>query len=264
MKTHTIPVLLALAAASVVSASAQVLFTGTQYTQNFNALPLNSAAGAISVTINNNSTLLGWYSSVGTGSNAARASNGSSTASGMLYSWGSANDTDRAFGSFFGGTGGFTGGTAYFGLQIKNNGLDTYDSASLGYTVEQWRNNVNATIWNFEYLVTVSTGDQLTASGYSTISGGAVTAPQTGSSGGLNGNLVANQVSRSISINTLDWQPNEFLWIRVSNVAGDNSSGLGLDAFSLSAIAIPEPASASALAGLLALGCVALRRRRSA
>jgi hypothetical protein len=88
----------------------------------------------------------------------------------------------------------------------------------------------------------------------------------------LDGNLTANQASRSATITTfkgsaLVWNPGETLYFRWqdANEAG-NDAGLAIDNFSLTAFSsVPEPSS-MALAGIV-LGAgtwFRYRRRRNA
>lgn len=243
--------------ATAVNLHSQVLFNGS-YSQTFDTLPVNPTTTVTSWTFTNNSNLVGWYSSVGTGEKEARSSSGSATASGVLYSWGAAGASDRAFGTF--GANGYSS-TAYFGLQLLNDTDATISMVDVDYVVEQWRRNTNATSWTFQYLVTNATGDQISTSGYMTLSAGNVTAPQTGTAAGLNGNDPANQVSRSFTLSGLDWQAGEYLWLRWANDQGETSSGLGLDNFSI--VAVPEPTTTALfLVSLVGLGSSAIRRRQ--
>jgi hypothetical protein len=240
---------------------AQVLYNGGAYSQNFNGLPANTVSNSTdNFTFTNNSTLSGWWSSVGTGSGNARSSSGSASSSGTgIYSWGAANDSERALGTFTSQTGGFSTSPTSIGVQLFNNSETTLNAASLTYDVEQWRRNTTATTLTLEYLVTSSAGNQLLASGYTTLALTTVTAT-AGSASGLNGN--ANVTPVSVNLSGLAWAPDTYLWVRWSNSQGANnaSTALAVDNFSITA-SVPEPATL-ALCGLAMLGLVSRRRNR--
>ncbi|WP_448272616.1 DUF4347 domain-containing protein [Nostoc sp. DSM 114160] len=122
-------------------------FTGT-YSQNFNTL----AASGTSIAWTNDSTISGWYSTrtnyiTGTGSNNT----------GGLYSFGSANNADRALGSVASGT----TGTIYYGLRLQNNTGSTITNLQVGYTGEQWRNGGNTSPQQLKF--SYQTGSTLTS-----------------------------------------------------------------------------------------------------
>jgi hypothetical protein len=115
-------------------ARAQVVFTGTQITQNFDSL----AAGAGPTTFTNNSTLLGWYAD----QTNYIGDDGNSTTTG-LYSYGVAASSERALGGF---TKGGTITVINYGVQILNTSGYTIDLNNVGisYTGEYWRKANNA------------------------------------------------------------------------------------------------------------------------
>jgi hypothetical protein len=267
MNTSTRPPLrhaacLAAFAAATAPLSAQVIFTGDEYRQNFDSLP-EQTTGVISFTFENNSTLPGWYSTVGQG-DTARASSGSRNG-GLLYSWGpnhSANeDPDRALGLF--AANGYAGGTAHLGLQVINGTGATLTEVTLTFDVEQWRRHTNHTTWTFSWLVTDATGNQLTTSGYTVDARGQVASLHAGEGSGLVGNREENRYSISFTLSGIDWGAGEALWLRWSSSQGNESAGLGLDNFRLTtASSIPEPGAAGLLAGLGAAARAFARRRR--
>ncbi|EIP97927.1 hypothetical protein OpiT1DRAFT_02377 [Opitutaceae bacterium TAV1] len=280
MICQRIPVLAATASLLVLAATdalhAQAAFDGINpYTQNFNTLPAHASAsgdnsGTTSFSFSNNSTLVGWYSSVGAG----RASAGQHHTSGRTYSWGpdayndNPNAVDRALGIY--SAEGFAS-TAYLGLQLQNTSGATIDSVTLAFDVEQWRQGLSATTWTFSYLITAATGNQLTASGYTADARGDAASGVTGSAKGLNGNLEANKTAISVTLTGLDWQAGEYLWFRwASNQPGSASdpvtsaAGLGLDNLKVEVTPIPEPGAVALLAGsLVLLAGFAFRRWRA-
>ncbi|AHF91246.1 endonuclease [Opitutaceae bacterium TAV5] len=258
--TAAIAVLLTLASPAL---HAQATLNGTDaYTQDFDTLRTHSGSGTTTFTFTNNSTLAGWYSTVG-GSNSGRASSGSQATSGTIYSWGPSDGTDRALGLFTGSADGFTS-TAWLGLQLQNTSGATIDSVTLTFDVEQWRRNTNPTTWAFSYLATAESGSQLTAAGYTTNPQGNVTSLVTGSASGLNGNADDNRRTVSVTLTGLDWQAGGYLWLRWGSDQPATAAGLGLDNLKVEVAPIPEPGAVALLAGsLVLLAGFAFRRRRA-
>ena len=156
-------------------------FNGT-YTQNFNSLAISGTPAWV-----NDSTISGWYStrttySPGTGSNNT----------GGLYSFGSANNPDRALGSLASGT----TGTIYYGLRLQNNTGLAITKLQVSYTGEQWRNGGNTSQQQLKFSYqTGSTITSLTTGTWTPVTSLDFTGPiATATVGALNGNLIANRV----------------------------------------------------------------------
>jgi|GEM_PF-2433377 uncharacterized repeat protein (TIGR01451 family) len=141
--------MVAVAGAAVVAsaAMAQVSFTGS-YSQNFNTIPVNAAAGTANWTPNPLSTatgsavagLPGWFYFMN--SNPAtppvpRLTDGSGAGgfSGGLYGFGVAGSSQRALGSVGSGT----PGTQNIGIILQNGTGSTISSLRVRYTGKQWR-----------------------------------------------------------------------------------------------------------------------------
>lgn len=210
----------------------------------------------------NNSTIPGW--SLLRGDNFATAavvtslviSTGTST-TGAAYSFGAASAADRALGSL--GSNGT--GAHWFLLGLSNGSAGAFDSFTLRYDGEQWRNGGNTTahslVLEYGFGASAAAVTSWTATGFN------FTGPvATGTAGAIDGNttgLVAN-IGGTIA---LDWQAGQTLWLRWKD-ANDSGSdhGLAIDNFSLSVTAVPEPGTyALMLAGLGAVGFLARRRR---
>jgi hypothetical protein len=253
------------------AASAAVIYTSGTYSQNFDSLP--SSGTAVSWT--NDSTLPGWSLFVqpapGSAPPSILVADGSSN-TGSFNSFGTTGSSDRALG----GTG---SGGAYFGspasaavagwwaVDIANNTGSTIDSFTVSFDGEQWRNGGNATA----QTTTLQYGFGATFGAVFTwISPGGTfdfTSPTTGATAGaLDGNASANRTAGlGGTISSLTWTNGSHLWVRwVENNDAGNDHGLGIDNFSFSGHAVPEPATiALGSFGFLGLVFGARRGRQS-
>jgi hypothetical protein len=92
------------------------------------------------------------------------------------------------------------------------------------------------------------------------------TSPTTGAgAGALDGNAAANRIAGLGGTINATWAAGETLWIRfVERNDTGNDHGLAVDNFSLSAQAVPEPATFGMLTlGMLGIGGARRRRRQS-
>lgn len=251
------PLLLALTlllgAIIVPNSFAQVVFTGG-YTQDFNqsgtlgidklpapAIPASSTA---TFTWTNNSSnvnlygLPGWYSSVG-GSNLSRTSSGAASVSGnTIYFWGPAGTTERAMSTF--STDGFSEDT-YIGLQLQNGSGTTITALGINYAVEQWRRNSNSTTLSLEYLITSTSGNQLTAEGYSTLNLTGTNASVTSTTGSPGGGLIGT-TEAELLLSGISWTEGDYLWLRwVNHPSVPNAATGALAVDNLNISIIPEP-----------------------
>ena len=187
------------------------------------------------------------------------ADTGSGT-TGILLSYGSSGNTDRALGAL--GSGGTywgnpsTGAVAgYWGVKVSNNTGLTLSSFTATYDMEQWRNGGNATQQPLvvEWAINPSNWFDTFSSGASTLSPIATT-----TAAALDGNASANRVQGVSFTGNASWANGQTLWIRFRELNDtSNDHGLSVDNFSLSVI--PEPGT---LGILMAAGVVAVVRRR--
>ncbi|MCM2273484.1 MAG: PEP-CTERM sorting domain-containing protein [Candidatus Didemnitutus sp.] len=273
---------LVLAALLPVAVLAQsVAFSGGTYTQTFDGLPApvfngttytpgvyaGTTDGPYSLSDTSWSTtsftttgMTGWqiYDTIAGGTAAGLNSNYGQGSAAAAISYGSDGSSERALGALAGSTRAMA-----FGVVFQNTSGMLIDSVTLAFEVEQWRlgrNNLGTDTLSFEYAVGTAT-NIATATFTPNATFNAVSQITSGTVGALNGNSNATGVSGSIS---LAWNPGDYLvlrWVDINDLAG-NDHGVAMDNFSLTAI--PEPSTYALLAGALALGWVAYRRRQRA
>jgi hypothetical protein len=201
--------------------------TGAAYIENFNTLA-NTGTPAWT----NDSTLDGWQAFRALGGplfTTYAADDGGST-TGRLYSYGSADSTDRALGSLASGT----PGQITIGVAFTNNTGSTIRSLSITYTGEQWRvGNTAGDGYIFEYQVGVNNAN----------AGGTWTAasllnfatPQSSpTNSAINGDTAANRVTLSFTLANLDIPAGTDFTLRWRDADSTSSDhGFGIDDFSL-------------------------------
>ncbi|MBP6864660.1 MAG: PEP-CTERM sorting domain-containing protein [Candidatus Didemnitutus sp.] len=160
------------------------------------------------------------------------------------------------------------------GFVIKNDTATAVDTITLAYTGEQWRreNSAQTNTLEFQYKVvssfTAASYNVWAETGWSDLNTLDFTSPTVGATTGANldGNQAANRSLKSAALPvTLD--SGDYLLVRwfYSDADTQNVPGhaLGIDDLSLSMVAaIPEPSTYAAIFGALALGAVAVIRRR--
>lgn len=273
---------LVLAALLPVAVLAQsVAFSGGTYTQTFDGLPApvfngttytpgvyaGTTDGPYSLSDTSWSTtsftttgMTGWqiYDTIAGGTAAGLNSNYGQGSAAAAISYGSDGSSERALGALAGSTRAMA-----FGVVFQNTSGMLIDSVTLAFEVEQWRlgrNNLGTDTLSFEYAVG-AVPNIASASFTPNATFNAISQITSGTVGALNGNSNATGVSGSIS---LAWNPGDYLvlrWVDINDLAG-NDHGVAIDNFSLTAI--PEPSTYALLAGALALGWVAYRRRQRA
>ncbi|WP_442484969.1 hypothetical protein [Aeoliella sp. SH292] len=161
---------------------------------------------------------------------------------GDFYSFGLSDDTDRALGGVASGNAIFgspaTGTLAgYFAAQFTNGSTSTFDSFTVSFDAEQWRNGGNTTAQTmvFEY----GFGSSFDSVSGWTAPGGTFdfTSPiVSASASALDGNAAENRAAGlGGMIAGLAWLPGESLWVRwieINDVGNDH--GMGIDNFTIS------------------------------
>jgi hypothetical protein len=240
--------------------SNQVALSDT-YTQNFDSL---TGTGTLKFWTDN-STLPGWYitdSAYGFGFGGGEG----------IWSLGYAGGQgDRALGPV-----GSSGIDALIAVSFKNLTSSTLTSVSVTFDGEQWNrqaaNPQKPSSLLFSYQVFEAGTGAIYADehiGWTFVPSLGFTSPNASlnASSTLDGNDPANSVRGFVSfVNGFTLAPGQELWLSWGSYSalGVPIHGLGIDNLSVSFATVPEPASYAALAGTLALGLVALRRRRSA
>jgi len=258
----------ALAIAAIpASAAISIATPSSTYSQNFDSLTTSTTAS----TWTNDSTLSGWslFSSTGVAVPTIVGGDGASN-TGSFYSFGSSTgSTERALGGTASG-GAYFGSPAsgavagYIAVAFNNSSGAAYNSFTVGFDGEQWRNGGNTTaqamVLQYGFGATFGTVASWTAPG----SAFNWTSPvATATAAAVNGNT-SGLVSNVGGTVTTSWAAGQTLWVRwVENNDVANDHGLAIDNFSLSVTAVPEADTwAMLLAGLGLIGFIGRRRSR--
>lgn len=274
MKKHLLSVsIIALITFAAKEMRADVSFSGS-YSQNFDALA-NSGTTAAWL---NDSTITGWYlyGYAGTTVPTYRpaAGGGASDNTGSFYSYGAAASTERAIGgaassgTYFGSPGPGSGAIAgYIAVAIQNTSGGTFDSFTVSFDGEQWRNGGNATAQTMQlqygFGATFATVSAWNSPG-GTFDWASPVASATAA--GVDGNSTGLVASRGGTISSLTWNDSEKLWIRwVENNDVGNDHGLAIDNFTLTATSspVPEPSAMAIVGGFGMLALFMAARRRN-
>lgn len=197
------------------------------YTQTFDAL----ANSGTDITWTNDSTLPSWYAS-----RASYSANTGSSATGALYSYGSAGSTERALGSLAsGGT-----GSIYYGVRFHNDTGVNVSGIVITYTGEQWRvvSNTQAPTQSlaFAYRIGAVVTDVVTGT-WTNVNALNFVSPVTSTSPSpLDGNATANRRTISGTIN-LTLPPDQEIMLRWQDIDDSGTDyGLAIDDLTVSAI----------------------------
>ena len=220
---------------------------GNSYSQNFNGLGVNNvpsifpANNGVQVSLGaiTANSVNGWYGARIAGSGTAATdllANAGTTSTGTLYSFGNANDANRALGTIATGT-----TTMAFGALIKNNMRGTITNVKVSFTAEFWRSStVTSNVLTFGYGTINGTSSTetnfLTTTGATPLNALNITGPApVASNGSLDGSSPANQVAYSNVTLPLALREGEIAFIRWQDLNDDgNDAGIGVDNFTLS------------------------------
>lgn len=271
--SSTLLVVLGLSVSGTASFAQTVQFNGSAYTQNFDSLPdtlaTTSQVGRGPHALNDafsTTGLDGWYGGNPGGSSTntefkAHIGDLSGSAGRGVLSLGS-DSTDRALGALS-----TSNQVNNFGLYLTNATGETLTNFSLSYVGEQWRYGdlTVASELTFAYAI-FSDSPSLDGAGFSNVESLSFIAPifnTAPTNTNLDGNAPANQTVVSSSVDGIEWLPGHVLVLRwtAQDLPGQDPA-LAIDNLTFNASAIPEPSTYAALAGLVALGLAAARRRR--
>lgn len=255
--------------AMAVGAKAQVSFTGTTYTQDFDSLANTGA----DVTFTDNSTITGWHAysgdtaysgsgaftfTLGTANTAADAYDASdgSSGTGELYSFGTGTSTDRAFGAVGSGT----PDDFFIGVEVQNNTGSSLSSYTVSYTGEQWRLGIAGQADQLLVFYRIG-GTSFDATGtWTQVSALTFSSPITsGTVGALNGNTNSVNLSTTINDTVANGQSVWFAFVDPDNTGTDN--GMALDNFSFATV--PEPSTYMMLLGGALMMVLVIRRKQA-
>jgi len=217
------------------------------YSQNFNGLGTNAlvkvfpASNGVQVSLGaiTTNTVNGWYGAkiAGTGTSATDLlANAGTTSTGTLYSFGNANDVNRALGTIATGT-----TTMAFGALIKNDTGGTIKNVKVSFTAEFWRSStLTSNVLTFGYGTINGTNitetNFLTTTGATPLTALNITGPvPVASNGSLDGNSPTNQVAYSNVALPLALGVGETAFLRWQDLNdGGDDAGIGMDNFTLS------------------------------
>ncbi len=236
------------------------------YAQNFDSLTTTTGTA---VPWANDSTLAGWslLASTGAAVTTYGADAGTST-TGSFRSFGAAGAAERALGALASGGTVFGSPAAgavagYVAVALSNDTGSALSGFTLNFSGEQWRNGGNTSVHTL--AMQFGFGSSFAAVTVWSGPGGSFdfTSPVVGATAAAVDGNAAGRVNGLGGTVTTPWAAGETLWVRWVDVNDfGNDHGMAIDDLRLSVSAVPEAHSATLLlAGLLAVGFVALRRR---
>ncbi len=240
-----------LASITTIEVQAGILLTTGTYTQDFNILASTGTSGVLPPE---------WLiAETDTNANSTYTAGTGSSTTGDTYSFGSAGSSERALGGLRSGT-----LVPLFGTSFTNNGAGTLSSIAINYTGEQWRLGALSRADRLDFQFSTN-ATSLTTGTWTDINSLDFTGPvSTGSTGSLDGNLAANRLLVTGSINSLNLNVGSTVWVRWQDFdATGSDDGLAIDDFSATAsfAAVPEPSSMLLMG--VASGWAALRTFRN-
>jgi hypothetical protein len=227
--------------------SGQVMFTGNDYTQDFDTLEMTGNADVILPA--------GWgFVETGSGADTTyRAGTGSST-TGDTYSFGSDGSTDRAFGTLRSGS-----VDPEIGAAFQNATGDPLSGLEVSFTGEQWRLGTAGRSDRLDFQYSLD-AHSLSDGTWIDVDALDFTSPNTVATGALDGNAAGNRTLLGATLAGLDLPDGGTVWMRWMDFAASGSDdGLGIDDFRISAV--PEPRESLMVIGLGLLGLAGFRWR---
>jgi trimeric autotransporter adhesin len=189
---------------------------GVPVTQDFNTLAISGTTN----TWTDNTTIAGWYSN-----RVVYLADAGTSATGGLYSYGTAATSERALGGLSSGS-----ASPIFGVRLVNNTGGTISGLTISFRGEQWRQTANVQALVFESQVgatALTTGTWVANTAFN------FTALKTGTAGALDGNAAGNfsVINGTLTATVANGQE---IWLRWSKT-GTTSPGLSIDDISITA-----------------------------
>ncbi len=233
---------------NVIAATSPVSFTGS-YSQNFDGL-LPTPIPADRLTLPSASVLPAGWTVIESGTNNDNSIQIDSGASGTgdTFLYGATGSNERALGSFSSGS-----MTSQYGIALLNSTGSAITNFAISYIGEQWKNGLSTgaltNTLKFEYSTTATSLTDATVGAFTEVPSLTFTAPQAGTGSTdvtLDGNLVANQQSRSATLSGVNWPAGSVLYLRWTDVnETGNDDSLAVDNFSITVNASPSFGAAS-------------------
>ena len=209
----------------------------------------------------NGVTLPGWYAAISTSGTFAihTARNGAAAHQNALLSLGAGGAEDRALG--------FQtlseSVDAHYGLRLVNTTDMTLNEFTLSYRGEQWRhvsgNDVDSLLFDFQVFDS-GEGSLNATTGWTAVDSLRFDSPtNSGSTRGLDGNLLENSEFLAATTRGFSWEPGQELWLRWTDTAASWQM-MGIDDVSFRAI--PEPGSVLLLLAVWLAGMMWRGRRQ--
>ena len=220
-------------------ATAQILFSGGTYSQNFDSL---ATGGTVIWT--NNFTLPGWYAAKGGSDATSYTANAGTSSTGSIYSFGTNGINpvaERALGSVAGSS------TAYaYGVRFTNDTALAVTNISISFTGEQWRNAsgagaaTNTLAFSFQVAKAILTNaDAVNSQTWTAVNALDFASPVVtvgGSATGLDGNAATNrQIFSNFLLPGISVTPGQEMFLRWRDVDDAGSdAGMALDDLTVS------------------------------
>jgi hypothetical protein len=264
--------------------AAPLAYTGGDYAQNFDTLPISNGIADPFVSVPGRGPhnidgqigttgMDGWTMSnpeelgSSSGNTEYRAQDGSLAGSNGrgIVSFGVNDSSERSLGTLA-----TSNQINRFGLSLINNTGAPLTQVDIAFTGEQWRRgNIAApgNLLTFAYAVTGNLGDGIDTNIFTEVTELSYSSPNTQvapdpTEVAIDGNAAANQVALSHTIGGISWGPGQMLMFRWTgqDVTGQDD-GLSIDNLRVTP-GVPEPATAI-FAGIAAMSMALLHRRRS-
>src|SRR5215813_6390200 len=198
---------------------------GVAASENFDTL--SNVAGSTT----NTALPTGWYITEGGGGardNEQYAVDTGGSATGDIYSYGSAGSTDRALGALRSGT-----LIPLYGAKFTNNTGTTITSLDVQYTGEEWRCGTAGRIDRIDFQISTNATDLSTGT-YTDVDPLDFATPDTVTTGAKNGNSAGERTTITASISPLSIPNGATFFIRWTDLDATNADdGLAVDDFSI-------------------------------